>query len=170
MSHSFLIPWKVLLKTCFRFSNIWKKIFSTNFQKENFHTVLYTTTGNFWKKAGKFSLFPCCNMLFPRRPMGLVLYAWSPKGGRAKRQSSSQHGLGNESRAVLEAETKQSRENKAECSIFTLLCTSCYGRLAIYFRAVRMELIGTEHKAEAILLWLSNSLSSSSLNGSPEKY
>lgn len=94
----------------------------------------------------KVSLFSCWNTLFPKRISKQV------------EQRGNQHGLWHKCWAVLEAETKQSRKNNYEHSIFTLLCTPHCLRLVIYLREDRMELTGTKHKVEAILLCLNNSL------------
>lgn len=75
VSQSLLIPQKILLRTWFRFSNVWKKIFSTNFHRDLSRCFVYY----YWELLGKkwerffYSIVGTCSS--PKKPMGLVLCA-----------------------------------------------------------------------------------------------
>lgn len=127
MLQSLLIPQKNLLKVMVQIA-----AFEEHFPYPEID-LLYCFQCHYWEILGKkwerffyFLVGTCCS---PEHLWVLYFTAEVSKSVEQTDNQSKRFGL--QCRALLQAETQTSGKTKDEHTVFTLFCTSCYGRLVI---------------------------------------
>lgn len=145
MLQSLLIPQKILLRSWFRCS-IWRK-FSLP-RNRSFALFCVLLLGNTGKKNGKSFSISLLEHAVPQNTYGP--FTWQQKSQKFVEQTISYIWFWMQHRAVLKAETKHQGEKKM--STLFLLDFAHLVMAGWWYAAVRMQLIGTKHKAEPALL------------------